>query len=87
MGEWPLNSDVIFVDAGVTYRNTDYASRQEGSNTTSVSYSALNSRSYHTGIVQSALCDGSVRAFSSNIDLRIWRALGTRDGGEVLGEF
>jgi prepilin-type N-terminal cleavage/methylation domain-containing protein len=81
------NSDVIFVDAGVTYRNTDYASRQEGSNTTSVSYSALNSRSYHTGIVQSALCDGSVRAFSSNIDLRIWRALGTRDGGEVLGEF
>ena len=81
------NSDVIFVDAGVTYRNTDYASRQEGSNTTSVSYSALNSRSYHTGIVQSALCDGSVRASSSNIDLRIWRALGTRDGGEVLGEF
>ena len=81
------NSNVIFVDAGVTYRNTDYASRQEGSNTTSVSYSALNSRSYHTGIVQSALCDGSVRSFSSNIDLSIWRALGTRDGGEVLGEF
>ncbi len=81
------NSNVIFVDTGVTYRNTDYASRQEGSNTTSVSYSAVNSRSYHTGIVQSALCDGSVRAFSSNIDLCIWRALGTRDGGEVLGEF
>ena len=81
------NSNVIFVDAGVTYRNTDYASRQEGSNTTLVSYSALNSRSYHTGIVQSALCDGSVRSFSSNIDLSIWRALGTRDGGEVLGEF
>ena len=81
------NSNVIFIDAGVTYRNTDYASRQEGSNTTSVSYSAVNSRSYHTGIVQSALCDGSVRAFSSNIDLSIWRALGTRDGGEVLGEF
>ena len=54
------NSNVIFVDTGVTYRNTDYASRQEGSNTTSVSYSAVNSRSYHTGIVQSALCDGSV---------------------------
>lgn len=78
------NSDVIFVDAGVTYPNTDYASRQEGSSTTSVSYSALNSRSYHTGIVQSALCDGSVRSFSSNIDLSVWRAMGTRNSGEIL---
>ncbi len=25
------NTDVVFVDNGVTYRNTDYASRQEGS--------------------------------------------------------
>ncbi len=82
------NSNVVFVDNGVTYNNTDYASRQEGSSLTSVSYSALNSRSYHTGIVQSALCDGSVRAFSSNIDLRIWRGLGTRGGGEITsGDF
>lgn len=81
------NTDVVFVDNGVTYRNTDYASRQEGSHLTSVSYSCMNSRSYHTGIVQSGLCDGSVRSFSSNIDLRVWRALGTRGGGEVLGEF
>lgn len=65
----------------------NYASRQEGSSTTSVSYSALNSRSYHTGIVQSALVDGSVRAISENIDLSIWRALGTRDNGEVIGDF
>ncbi len=81
------NSDVIFNYSGIDFHRTDYASRQEGSNTTSVSYSAVNSRSYHTGIVQSALVDGSVRAISENIDLSIWRALGTRDGGEVIGDF
>ena len=81
------NSNVVFIDNGVIYNNTDYASRQEGSHTTSVSYSALNSRSYHTGIVQSALCDGSVRVFSSNMSLPVWRSLGTRGNGEVVGEF
>ena len=81
------NSDVIYTWSGVDFHNTDFASRQEGSSTTSVSYSALNSRSYHTGTVQSALVDGSVRTISENIDLTVWRSLGTRDGGEVIGEF
>ncbi len=81
------NSDVIYTWSGVDFHNMDFASRQEGSSTTSVSYSALNSRSYHTGTVQSALVDGSVRTISENIDLSVWRALGTRDGGEVIGEF
>ncbi len=83
----PPNTNVVFVDNGVTYNNTDYASRQEGSSLTSVSYSVLTSRSYHTGSVNSALSDGSVRTFSSSIDQRVWRGLGTRDSGEVLGEF
>ncbi len=81
------NSDVIYTYSGVDFHHTDYASRQEGSNTTSVSYSAVNSRSYHTGLVHSALVDGSVRTISGNIDLGVWRALGTRDGGENVGEF
>jgi hypothetical protein len=33
------------------------------------------------------LADGSVRAISSNINLQVWRALGTRAGNEVPGEF
>jgi hypothetical protein len=33
------------------------------------------------------LCDGSARFISDNIDTATWRALGTRDGGEVIGEF
>jgi len=81
------NTDVVYSFSGVEYHNIDYASRQEGSHLTSVSYSSVTSRSHHTGFVQSALMDGSVRAFSSQIDLGVWRALGTRDGGEVMGEF
>ncbi len=44
-------------------------------------------RSHHVGGVHTLLCDGSVRFVSENIDLNTWRALGTRMGGEVLGEF
>ena len=43
--------------------------------------------SRHTGGVQMLLCDGSVRFVTENINLGTWRAIGTRDGGEVLGEF
>jgi prepilin-type N-terminal cleavage/methylation domain-containing protein len=42
-------------------------------------------RSNHTGGVNAALGDGSVRFFNSNISTFTWRALGTRSGGEVLG--
>ena len=40
--------------------------------------------SYHTGGVVVSMCDGSVDFFSETIDLAIWRALGSRDGGEVV---
>ncbi len=44
-----------------------------------------NANSYHTGGVNVALCDGSVRFVAQTIALPTWRALGTRNGGEVLG--
>ncbi|MCA9085703.1 MAG: DUF1559 domain-containing protein [Planctomycetaceae bacterium] len=79
------NTFVPFTFMGVTY-NIDFNSQQEGRNLTP-SYAALTSRSYHTGIVNSLLADGSVRSISDNIDFGTWRALGTRSGGEVVGEF
>ncbi len=34
------------------------------------------------------LADGTVRFVSENVDLdSIWRPLGSRSGGEVIGEF
>ena len=50
-------------------------------------YAAVTSRSFHTGIVNSLLMDGSTRSFSENIDVNVWRALGSRAGGEVIGDF
>ncbi len=66
-------------------------------------YSILTASSYHTGGVQVVLADGSVRFISENIDTGnmgavvstvnglspygVWGALGTKAGGEVVGEF
>ena len=46
---------------------------------------AVTASSYHTNGVNLLLCDGSVRYVSNSISLVTWRALGTRQGGEVLG--
>ncbi len=50
-------------------------------------YALVSARSAHEGGVQIALCDGSTRFVSENINLAIWRALSTRAGGEVIGEY
>lgn len=41
-------------------------------------------RSDHPGIVPVAMADGSVRPIKDTIALPVWRALGTRDGWEVM---
>ncbi len=43
--------------------------------------------SQHSGGANLTMCDGSVRFLSENIDLTTFRRLGTRGGGEVVGEF
>ncbi len=50
-------------------------------------YTAQGASSYHVGGIQIALCDGSVRFISENIDFGTYRSLATRAGGEVIGEF
>ncbi len=40
-------------------------------------------RSRHTGGVNAALCDGTIRFYRNGIDLTAWQRLGTMDGGEV----
>jgi prepilin-type N-terminal cleavage/methylation domain-containing protein/prepilin-type processing-associated H-X9-DG protein len=41
----------------------------------------------HPGGVQVALCDGSARFVSENINLTVWRNLGTMADGAALGDF
>lgn len=50
-------------------------------------YGIVSARSMHPGGAHVQLADGSVRFVSENIDLGVWRAVGTRAEGEVIGEF
>jgi prepilin-type processing-associated H-X9-DG protein len=45
------------------------------------------SHSRHIGGVHSLFCDGHVQFVSSSIDLSTWRSLGSRNGGEVVGDY
>ncbi len=83
---FPPNSKVPYSYGGQTY-DSDFNSRYEGTSLTQPTYAAITSRSWHTGIVQALLMDGSCQSISQSIDRNLWRALGTRNGQEVVGEF
>lgn len=44
-------------------------------------------RSRHAGGVNAALMDGSVRFISNNVSLNTWKALGTMNGADQVGDF
>ena len=48
---------------------------------------ATSAASLHAGGVHVTLCDGSVRFVSTSIDVNVWRGVGSRNGGEVTGDF
>ena len=80
------NTAVSYVAAGVTF-DIDFISMAEGEAAVTMTYAAVTSRSFHSGMVHTLLMDGSTRAASSNIDLRVWRALATRAGNEPIGQW
>ncbi len=47
----------------------------------------VTTKSLHNGLVHTALADGSVRTTSDSIDRNVWRAIGTRQGNETIGEW
>ncbi len=44
----------------------------------------LTPRSYHPGSVNVLMGDGVVRSVSDSVDMEVWRAIGTRNGGETI---
>ncbi len=57
-----------------TYRDVDWV------------WGVWTASSYHGGIVNVLFCDGSVQRISDSIDVKTWRALGTRSGQEIIDE-
>jgi len=79
----PPNTPVMYTSNGILY-DVDQLSTNEGT-ANRISFDAVTSRSYHSGVVNVQLMDGSVRSVRSSIDPLVWRAVGSRAGGEALG--
>jgi prepilin-type N-terminal cleavage/methylation domain-containing protein/prepilin-type processing-associated H-X9-DG protein len=82
---------------GVTYynhtlppnwnRRVNSGNQQYNCGDTSITYFHVSASSYHTGGVNICLADGSVRFVSDSINFATWQALGSRAGGEVVGNY
>ena len=75
------NTKMIHSNGGIEY-DVDFISRAESLASPVPTYAVVTARSYHPGIVQVAFMDGSVKAISSTVDESVWRASGSRNGGE-----
>lgn len=79
------NKFVTF-NAGGTAHDIDFTSMRDGESITVPTYAAITARSFHPGIVTALMMDGSVRKVSSAIDIKVWRAMGTRGGSEAISD-
>ncbi len=78
------NRPVLYQHSDGNTYDIDYNSQQEGKSDTQPTHAAVTARSYHPGVVNVVLMDGSVRSVSDSIRLDIWRGLSTRNGREVI---
>ena len=80
---FPPNTAVVEQRDGQTY-DIDVTTVRENATDTTPTYAVVTSRSYHVGMVNAAMMDGTVRPFSSDTDAGVWAALGSRAGGEAV---
>ncbi|MEI8226871.1 MAG: DUF1559 domain-containing protein [Planctomycetota bacterium] len=87
---FPPNTVVSYTHSDGRVHDVDVFSKRELSatkasdNTATQVRGVVTSRSHHSGIVNTMLMDGSVRAIASEIDATTWKALGSRAGGETF---
>ena len=72
----------VLVPPGAVPKDVDFISAVEFHRGDTLA--AVTSRSHHPGGVNSLMLDGSGRFISDKIRPAVWRALGTRAGGEVV---
>lgn len=80
---FPPNQLVPYLLNGKLH-DIDFNSMREGRSTTLPTYTVVTSRSYHAVGVNSLMLDGSVRLVTQQIASEVWKAMGTRSGGEVF---
>lgn len=80
------NTLVPYASGGEEY-DVDYTSCREDKSCNAPVRAAVTSRSHHEAMVHVLLMDGSVRSISENLDIGIWRNLGSRNDGNPVGEY
>ncbi len=80
------NTRVECTNGALKY-DVDWVNQRESTSATIPTYAAITARSHHPGMVNAALMDGSVRTVTDEIDIVIWRALSTRAGEEIVGDY
>ena len=65
--------------------DADYNSWQEGKDGADgpPTFAIITSRSFHSGLVNVAMMDGSVKSVTNDVEARVWRASATRAGKEI----
>ena len=90
-GVWSARRGAKWIDGhyGNTLYNHFYGpnARQWDCGNGSHNKALSTARSGHPRGVELLLCDGSVRFISDSIELAVWRALATREGGEVTPDY
>jgi prepilin-type N-terminal cleavage/methylation domain-containing protein len=77
------NKQVSYQHSDSNTYDIDYNSQQEGKSDSQPTYAAVTARSYHPGLVNAVLMDGSVKPINDSIELEVWRSLSTRNRGEL----
>jgi prepilin-type N-terminal cleavage/methylation domain-containing protein/prepilin-type processing-associated H-X9-DG protein len=83
---FPPNTRFPYTAGGVEY-DVDFTSARVSPTAPRHGYRVVTSRSYHSGGVNALLMDGSVRFARDATARDVWRAAGTRAGGEVAGDW
>lgn len=83
--QFPLFMGAPWMNGQHTYMHVDVPNRKSCGFYPFKATMPASSR--HSGGVNMALCDGSVQFVAQTVDLPTWRAVGTRNGGEVPGDF
>jgi hypothetical protein len=82
---FPPNTQVLYYNSA---EQSTYDVDWGGNNTNSLlAYDAITARSYHARGVNTLFMDSSVKFITNTIDQATWRALGTRNGGEPVGDY
>ena len=76
------NAEIPYSYGGNFY-DIDFSSQKEGDDTLNPTYAVIVARSFHPGVVNASLMDGSVKSYDNDIDLVVWQSLSVRNDGSL----